>query len=222
MQIFLSLIAALFIGIAVIGLIRRPVTPYSRLWAAVQFLAAGILVAISSRHLENVAVLKPPPVDRKSVTASFNSISVEGSQRQLVFQYTLQNTTVRPFRIDAAPCSMVSFRFIRTKQGQFVPQPNPALRLLEKNSGAYAKFTGLERLTTTSPALSLDRCPLELQPKQIYQVAIAIPYAYPAAATLNPRENDLKKYVRAFMPQIDGFGIADLDRNYEIDFPRGW
>ena len=61
-----------------------------------------------------------------------------------------------------------------------------------------------------------------MQPSQKREVVIAIPYAYRGDTNQNPNEDDLKMYVRAFMPQIDGSGISDLPRNYEIDFPRGW
>jgi len=149
---------------------------------------------------------------------------MEGPQRQLVFHYTLQNTSGQTVRIDPTACSTVSFRFAQRMQG--APKPsrpaNPALTLLEKDKSAYAKFTGLERIATSTSALALDQCPLELQSKERRAVAIAIPYAYPGAGLQNPSAEDLKTYVRAFMPQIDGFGASDLQRRYEIDFPRGW
>ena len=226
MQISLTLLLLFLIVSAVISLARRPLTRNWRLWASVQLLVAGMLfwvLPVLERRIGNEP-LKHPKMDRSSVIASFNSISAEGAQRQLVFHYTLENTTNRAVRIDPSACSMVSFRFTQSSHIEPVPNPhpNPALNLLEKDRGAYAKFTGLERLPTTNPALTIDQCPLELAPGQRRSVVIGIPYAYPGSTTQNANDNDLKKYVRTFMPQIDGFGISDLARNYEIDFPRAW
>src|ERR1700756_4294680 len=226
MQTRLPLIALLLMVSALICVTRRPLTRSWRLCTAAQFLLAGILFLVSPvphRRIRSEA-FGQPKMDRSSVIASFNSISLEGPQRQLVFHYTLENTTNLAFRIDPGACSMVSFRFAENSHSEPMPRPrpNPALNLLEKDRRAYAKFTGLERLQTIKPSLTLDQCPLELQPSQRRKVVIAVPYAYPAATNQNPNEDDLKIYVRAFMPQIDGFGISDLARNYEIDFPRGW
>lgn len=225
MQIRLSLIALLLLVSALICVIRRPLTRNWRLWIAAQFVLAGVLIWASPLWHQRMGSeeVGQPKMDQSSVTASFNSMSAEGPQRQLVFHYTLENATNHAFRIDPGACSMVSFRFVeeRRVESRLRPRPNPALNMLEKDRSAYAKFTGLERLPTKNPALSLDQCPLELQPKQRHEVAIAIPYAYPGAGQ-NPREDDLKMYVRTFMPRIEGFGISDLERNYEINFPRGW
>lgn len=224
MQISLSLIALLMITSALICVMGRPLTPNWRFWTAVQFLLAGVLMWSSSFFRRPIETFGQPKMDRSSIIASFNSISLEGLQRQLVFHYTLENTTRVAFRIDQSACSTVSFRFAENRSGAPIsrPQPSPALNLLEKDRRAYAKFTGLDRLPTTNPTLTLDQCPLELQPRQRRRVVIAIPYAYPSVPNQNPNEDDLKMYVRAFMPQIDGFGISDLARNYEIDFPREW
>lgn len=215
--------------IALIRLVGRRHTPYWRAWSTVQMLlAASFAVLLLSqglhRQASGTAGVGPPPMDRSSVRASFSSISVQGPHRQLVFHYTLENATDHTFRIDPITCSMVSFRFVQKNQGELPgpPRPNPALSLLENDRRAYAQFTGLERLPTANPAMSLDQCPLELQPKQRREVAIAIPYAYPAAAGQNPGEKDLQMYVRAFMPDINGFGIADMARKYEVNFPRPW
>ena len=225
MQIHFLLIGLLLIVSALICVTMRPLTRNRRFWIAAQFLLAGILFGASPvllRWMGNETVAKPQ-MDRSSVVASFSSISL-GPQRQLVFHYTLENTTNHAVRIDPSACSLLSFRFAENRDGQPIrsSQTNPALTLLEKDRRAYAKFTGLERLPSAKPTLSIDQCPLELPPRQTRKVVIAIPYAYPEGTNQNPNEDDLKMYVRTFMPQIDGFGISDLARNYEIDFPRGW
>lgn len=225
MQIGVLLVTLLLLVSALLCVTIRPLTRNWRLWIAVQFLLAGILfwaLPVLQHRMGNETV-EQPKMDRSSLVASFSSISL-GPQRQLVFHYTLENTTNRAFRIDPSVCSMVSFRFAEKRHSEPMrsPQPNPALNQLEKDRRAYAKFTGLERLPTTNPGLSLDQCPLELPPRQGRQVVIAIPYAYAADTNQNPNGDDLKMYVRTFMPQIDGFGMFDVAGAYEIDFPRGW
>jgi len=220
MKFALGIIGLLLIVSGLTGVLRQPLTINRRFWMAVQFLLAGILFWLSPRLHRQVEI------DRSSVIASFNSISADGPQEQLVFHYMLENTTRRTVRIDAGTCSRVSFRFAEKTPGEpkASQPPNPALNLLEKDKAAYARFTGLERLPTTNPALTLDQCPLELRPNEKRAVAIAIPYAYPrsASARQNASDDDLKLYVRASMPQVDGFGMSDTARIYEIDFPRGW
>jgi hypothetical protein len=225
MQIALGMIGLLLIVSALIGVVRQPLTMNRRFWIVVQFLAAAVIFWISPRVQQQFRdETSPYQMDRSSVIAKFASISVDGPQRQLVFHYVLENTTSQPFLINQSACSFVSFRFLEKKNAEPKPgpPPNPALNLLEKDKSAYAKFAGLERIATSTSALALDECPLELQSKERRAVAIAIPYAYPGAARQNPSAEELKIYVGAFMPRIDGFGLSDLERRYEIDFPRGW
>jgi hypothetical protein len=210
-------------------LVRSRTTRQQRAWGVCAFLVAAIspfgLVLI---HRQANQVRK---TDRSSIRATFNSISADGSQRQITFHYSLENTSGRNFGIDRDACSTVSFRFTDTRQvadakqgGPARPaQPNPALNLLESDTAGYTKATGLVRLPTNSRALVLDQCPLELQPKQRKEVAIAIPYAYPAEdAGPSPSDEELKAYVGAFMPQIEGFGMADASGRYQVEFPRAW
>lgn len=195
------------------------------LWIGGQFLFAAILIWSWRSRIGTEAEVSEPKLYRDSLIASFSSISIEGPQRQLVFHYTIENLTQESFRIDSGSCSAVSFRFVDAPQTQSTPSPrgpNPALSLLEKNNPAYTKFTGLVRLPSSKPSLSLDQCPVELQPKQKRAVAIAIPYGYPIARGNQPTQDELRTYVRTFMPQVVGFGIYDLNRNYEIVFPQPW
>lgn len=205
--------------IFLISHLRRGGIRALRLWIAGQLTLVAILFWIARPKPAEFANVKP---DRTSVRATFKSISIEGPQRQLVFHYMLVNASDRAFLIDARACSTLSFRFIETGRARMVltDQANPGLTLLENNSLAYSQPTGLQRLSTTSQALALDQCPLELHPQQSQKVAIAIPYAYPASQGAHPSADDLKNYVRAFMPRMDGFGLSDLNQNYEILFPR--
>lgn len=223
MPLFLGLTATLIILCAAVQMQWGPLTPKGRLRIAAQFLMAVFLFWLSNAVQRRMGTAQTK-LDRGSVVASFSSISAEGPQRQLVFHYLVKNTTRNPLRINLNSCSAVSFRFAKQSQDVPVraPQPNPALHLLEKDNQAYAGVTGLKRLATTNATLSLDQCPLELQPKQTRAVAIAIPYAYPDTSDRNPSADKLKSYVRAAMPRIDGFGLFDAMQRYEIEFPRGW
>lgn len=194
-----------------------------RFLTACQLLLLSVLFWMWRGHAVSTAEVMGSQVDRASILATFRSISIEGPRRQLVFHYTLQNTAGRLFRVDSNACSMVSLRFVeKTAEPEATREPNPALNLLENQKAGYSMLTGLERIPTATPALSLDQCPLELQPKQRREVSIAIPYAYPESGGPKPSQADLRAYVRAFMPRIDGFGISDWTRNYEIIFPRQW
>ncbi len=133
--------------------------------------------------------------------------------------------------MDRDACSMVSFRYpeikpvVDGKKGGPTPlrQPNPALNLLESDAAGYTKATGLVRIPSKNRALVLDQCPLELQPRERKDVAIAIPYAYPEEDSgPSPSGEELKAYVGAFMPQIEGFGMADANGRYQVEFPRAW
>src|SRR5215471_9775590 len=122
MQIALGIIGLLFIVSAMIAVLKQPLTINWRFWIAVQFLLAGILFWVSARMQQQLrAESGQPQIDRRLVTASFNSISMEGPQRQLVFHYTLQNTSGQTVRIDPTACSTVSFRFAQRIQGK--PKP---------------------------------------------------------------------------------------------------
>lgn len=152
-------------------------------------------------------------MDSNSVRATFDGISLRGPKSQLVFHYRLQSTTKSDFHIEPVACSMVSFRFVPGGK------TDPASALLEKDAGSYRKYTGLVRLPD-APAMVMEPCPLDLAPGQSRTVEIAIPYAY--AEEPNPSAEELRKYVRAVMPRVDGFGVADLQKRYQIAFPKGW
>ncbi len=142
MQIRLSLVTLLLLVSALICVMRRPLTRNWRLWIAAQFVMAAVLIWASPfrRPRMGSETFGQPKMDRSSVTASFNSISAEGPQRQLVFHYTLENATNHAFHIGPGACSMVSFRFVEERRGEsrLRPQPNPALHILEKDRSAYA------------------------------------------------------------------------------------
>jgi len=154
-----------------------------------------------------------PVMDTTSVRATFLDLATEGSQRQLVFRYRVQNIAHSEFILDSAACVTVSFRF----------QPgikyDPAYTLLEQDTAAHQRYTGLVRLARQQ--IELRPCPLVLKPGQSQDVSIAIPYAYPDNFG-SPEEANLRTYVRATMRNVDGFGAADSRRSRGIVFPMGW
>ena len=209
---FLLVVATVVVALILVRLWnKRGASQY----AAAAFLLLAVISASTPIFFRSKRPPELPGFDTTSIQASFDRISIEGPHRQLVFHYTLQNTTSHPFRIEAPACSMVSFRYSNQ------PRFDPASAMLEKDSAAYAKYTGLERLPTRISSLSLDKCPIELKPRQTKKVAIAIPYAYPATGK-RPSQDDLSSYVRSRMRQIDGFGSADLANHYVIEYPKGW
>lgn len=152
-------------------------------------------------------------MDTTSVHATFLEVAAEGPQRQLVFRYRVQNTAHSAFVLNSTACSMVSFRF------QPGAKYDPASTLLEKDTAAHQRYTGLVRLT--GQGLELRPCPLVLKPGQSENVAIAIPYAYPSSFG-SPKEANLRTYVDATMRNVDGFGAADSRGSRGIVFPKGW
>lgn len=184
--------------------------------------ATAILFSVAVMLLVSWAKLHYPPhprtfvFDSTSLQATFTGISTQGPQQQLVFHYRLRNQTPSPRRIEGIACSTVSFRF--KKEGA---RYDPASALLEKNPASYAKYTGLRRLETY-PGMALDPCPIDLAAKESKDVLIVVPYAYPGDSETTPAADELKAYVRAAMPRIDGFGAADPQSRYLINFPAGW
>ena len=154
-----------------------------------------------------------PVMDTTSIRATFLDLATEGSQPQLVFRYRVQNTAHSEFILDRAACAAVSFRF------QPGAKYDPASTLLEQDTTAHQRYSGLVRLARQE--IELRPCPLVLKPGQSQDVAIAIPYAYPVNFG-SPEEANLRTYVRATMRRVDGFGAADSRRSRGILFPKGW
>jgi len=154
-----------------------------------------------------------PVTDTTSVQATFLELATEGSQRQLVFRYRVQNKAHSDFVLDSAACARVSFRF------QPGAKYDPASALLEQDTPAHQRYTGLVRLGRRE--IELRPCPLVLKPGQSQDVAVAVPYAYPVTFG-SPEEATLRTYVRATMRRVDGFGAADSRGSHAILFPKGW
>jgi hypothetical protein len=152
-------------------------------------------------------------MDTSSVHATFLELATEGSQRQLVFRYRVQNTAHSDFVLDTSACSAVSFRF---EPGA---KYDPASALLEPDTAAHQRYTGLVRFAHRP--MELRPCPLVLKPGQSQDVAIAIPYAYPGNFG-TPEEANLRTYLRATMRHVDGFGAADSRGSRGILFPKAW
>ena len=183
------------------------ITPVLLLVSAAMLTLAAVEVHKWSEHSPL------PEMDTTSVHASFLELATQGSQRQLVFRYRVQNTGRSEFILDSAACATVSFRF------QPGAKYDPASTLLEQDTAAYRRYTGLVRLTRKE--IELRPCPLVLKPGQSQDVSLAIPYAYPGNFG-SPEEANLQTYVRATMRDVDGFGAADFRGSHAILFPKGW
>lgn len=154
-----------------------------------------------------------PRMDTASVHATFLDLGAQDPQRQLVFRYRLHNTSESNFLLDGAACSTVSFRFVPGAKY------DPASALLEKDSAAYQRYSGLVRLPRKG--IELSPCPLALKPGEVRDVALAVPYAYPSNFG-SPNEPNIRSYVRATMRNVDGFGAANTHGTRGILFPKGW
>lgn len=152
-------------------------------------------------------------MDTTSVQATFLEVAAQGPQQQLVFRYRVQNSAHFDFVLDGTACSTVSFRF------QPGAKYDPASALLEQDTSAYRRYTGLVRLTRQE--IELHPCPLVLKAGQTEDVAIAIPYAYPGNFG-SSEEANLRSYVRATMHNVNGFGAADSRGRRGILFPKEW
>lgn len=185
-------------------------------WTTAISFSVAVLLLVAWAKLQYGPHPRTLVMDSTSLQATFTGISTQGPQQQLVFHYRLQNRGQAPRRIQGIACSTVSFRF-----KQEAARYDPASALLEKDPASYAKYTGLHRLET-SPGMVLEPCPIDLAAKASKDVAIAVPYAYSSNSETPPSSDELKTYVRAAMPRIDGFGAADPQSRYLINFPAGW
>lgn len=205
---------ALFIAIVALRQLARAWRTKSEWITPVLLLSSVAMLTFAAVEVHKWSGRSALPVmDTTSVRATFLEVAAEGPQRQLVFRYRVQNIASSEFVLDSAACSAVSFRF------QPGAKYDPASALLEQDSAAHQRYTGLLRLA--GQGMELRPCPLTLKPGQSEDVAIAIPYAYPGNFG-SPEEDNLRTYVRASMRNVDGFGAADPRGARAILFPKGW
>jgi hypothetical protein len=105
------------------------------------------------------------------------------------------------------PLLLDSFaRFAIEELGPPAPvAPRSSSWLPDCDRSAYAKFTGLERLPTKNPAMSLDRCPLELQPKRRQEVARFSFLPRRQSESQRERLEDVRAYVYAADRRVRNF-----------------
>jgi len=206
---------ALFVALVALRQFARALrTKPSEGPAPILLLATAALLALAAVQLHQLSLRRALPImDTASVRATFLGLTPEGPQRQLVFRYEVRNTASSDFVVDRAACALVSFRFLPGAKY------DPASALLEKDNAAHERYTGLVRLP--HQGMELRPCPLILKAGQSQDVAIAIPYAYPASFG-SPEEANLRSYVRTTMRNVDGFGAAAAGGRRGILFPKGW
>lgn len=180
----------------------------------VLLLATAALLVLTTVQLRRWASRSALAVmDMSSVQATFQDIAAEGAQQQLVFHYRVRNTAASDFVLDSNACAFVSFRF---RPGA---KYDPASALLEKDSAAYARYTGLVRLPRRT--IELRPCPLVLKPGQAQDLTVSVPYAYPSK--FGPADPaNLQAYVRSNMRNVDAFGVANSRGTRGILLPKSW
>jgi hypothetical protein len=150
----------------------------------------------------------PKPWNNKAIIATFDYPDTESgaedksgfSPDQLVFYYTLENTTDFDYRMPPRD------------------QLELSGRLEEENS-----------LTTNDQFLALDDHPIFLPAKQRIRVGIRLQYAVKKDFGPKETKEDRRKrrkaiadYMATEANNLAGFVLFDTENRYRIDFPGGW
>lgn len=166
---------------------------------------------------------KPPtPWNTTAITAKFDLIATEGTQKTLVFYYHLQNTTDTDYRVGSVPPYNV---MIMAKTKSLHVSSN-AIRSREGS-----EILPIEELQTLEPSgdwLSMDDS-VFIPAKQTVRVAVRLGYAYAERLKMNPTSDEKRAYqeklavhVADRFSTLDGFVVFDEWNRYQIDLPRGW
>ena len=146
---------------------------------------------------------RPKAWDRNAVTATFDSVDAEGSERNLVFYYILSNNTDRDFRIDSDTDVRLAGRLQR--------------------QAALTAENSKEFLATEFPVF--------IPAKQRSRFAVHLGYPYEGATPLtqgtSPAEREQNEksvlaYVRNELTNLDGFVVFHEPTRYQVDLPSGW
>jgi hypothetical protein len=144
---------------------------------------------------------KPPkPWNKEAITASYDSVAVEGEKNHIVFYYTLQNNT----DFDYKPMDL-------------------------SNIVAMAKLKKQKSLSgqKNDEVLRPDY-PILIPAKQRIRFAFHLGYPYNKSlkkdATQEEQEKyikDIEAYVNEEFSNLDGFVLFDEMNRYQIEFPKG-
>lgn len=176
---------------------RALVRPFA---IALGFGAGLALVAVSTLAFISWQNNRPRPWNGSAVTATFDSIGVEGSENSLVFVYVLQNNTARDLHIPSETDVILNGRLQR--QNSLVAQDKDVL------TGEFPIFVPASGRTRT---------------------AIHLGYPYRGSEPLSGKPNTtarddelLAAYVRDELTNLDGFVLFHNSTRYRIDLPNGW
>jgi hypothetical protein len=144
---------------------------------------------------------KPPkPWNAAAIKAEYDRVGVVGEKNEMVFYYTLENTTDFDYRVEEGHSILMSAK-------------------LRKHNNLVA-FTGHEGIDypIVVPAKKRMQFPIHL-----------VGYSYSVSPKDNADDDERKKYREAFekyvnekLPNLDGFDLLDETNRYEIIFPAGW
>jgi hypothetical protein len=143
---------------------------------------------------------KPPkPWNSAAIKAEYDTTETEGDKNNVVFVYTLENTTDFDYRVENA-----------------------------HEITASAKLREQNNLSPLSESGSVDY-PIFVPAKKRVRFSIHINYPYPdrekSDANLDERikfRQGIEKYTTDTFSNLDGFDLLDQTNRYEIIFPAGW
>jgi hypothetical protein len=143
---------------------------------------------------------KPPKSwDTTSIKAEYDKMSVEGPNNDLVFTYTLENTTDFDYRVEDAHHITMS------------------ARLHDQNN--LSPFGDHGRIDY----------PIFVPAKKRMRFDIHINYPYPAKEKSDASSDERSKfqdavesYVSKEFSNLDGFDLLDETNRYEVVFPSSW
>lgn len=142
------------------------------------------------------------PWNKAAITAEYDGIQTEGSNRVLVFGYTLKNNTDQDFELPEYAEIRLAGR-LKTED---------ALSF----SGDDKNFEHID-LSVFAPAHSRVRLRLH----------VAYPYTTDEPLSGSPDEvhdweTNVTRFVMKEMPNLNGFVLLDPTHRYEVDLPNGW
>lgn len=191
--------------------------------------AAGVVIALAAVvgvGLWYVARPKPPkPWNTGALKASFDFVDTEGEGNNLVFFYTVENTTPFDYRVSGSPELSIaaklkqqkSLTFDRDRKGLSLDYPvlvpagqrvRLSVHLLEYS---YSPENVIDNAIRGTPKGTQDKW-----------LKYRIPPAHGPDPDDTAHREAVKKYVSEVLENLDGFVLFDEAHRYEIELPRGW
>jgi hypothetical protein len=141
----------------------------------------------------------PKPWNRSAIKAEYDYVDTEGDKNNIVFYYTLENTTDFDFRLEDG-----------------------------KHVGMNAVLERQRSLSAFTESESVDY-PISVPAKKRIRFPVHFGYPYPEKgkpnADLQERRKyraGLENYISTEMGNLDDFDLLDETNRYEIVLPGGW